>query len=55
MIHIYILHTKNIHPIGLLGVHASVVSIPVSIIRVHIGVANQPLVIVHLRNTDMME
>ena len=33
-------NAKNIFPIGMLGVHASVVSIPVLKQRVHIGVAN---------------
>ena len=54
MIHIYILLTKNIHPIGTTGVHASVVSILVLEQRVHIGVANQPLVIVQLRSTCLI-
>ena len=55
MIHIYILHTKNIRPIGMIMVHASVVSILVLMQRVHIGVVNQPLVIVLLRSmTSMM-
>ena len=53
-IHIYILHTKNIHPIGTLLVHASVVSILVLMHIVHIGVANQPLVIVQLRSTGSL-